>query len=291
MSNGAWYLARGRTLALEPFALMGILNVTPDSFSDGGQHLDPVAATARALAMAAEGATMVDVGGESTRPGASPVPAAEQIARVIPVIRGIRDASDVAISVDTTSAEVAKAALDAGADAVNDQSAGEGDPGMFPLVAERGAGLCLMHRVRPPTLDAYSHSMPASIIAGDVVKAVNDYLIHRAFHAMEAGVARPAIAVDPGLGFGKTVEQNFMLIARADELAALGFPVVFGASRKSFLGKASGVEVPAERAAGSVIAAASAWSAGVRVFRVHDVAATRQALLVAKAILEAGPLD
>ena len=291
MSNGAWHLAHDRRLLLEPFALMGILNVTPDSFSDGGQHLDPVAATARALAMVAEGATIVDVGGESTRPGATPVAAAEQISRVVPVICGLRDASDVPISVDTTSAEVARAALDAGADAVNDQSAGEADPGMFRLVAERGAGLCLMHRVRPPALDAYSHSMPNSTIGGDVVKAVNDYLIHRAFHAIEAGVARSAIAVDPGLGFGKTVEQNFMLIARADELSAIGFPVVIGASRKSFLGKASGVDVPAERVSGSVIAAASAWSAGARVFRVHDVAATRQALLVAKAILEAGPLD
>ena len=291
MSNGAWHLAHDRRLLLEPFALMGILNATPDSFSDGGQHLDPVAATARALEMVAEGATIVDVGGESTRPGATPVAAAEQISRVVPVIRGLRDASDVPISVDTTSAEVARAALDAGADAVNDQSAGEADPGMFRLVAERGAGLCLMHRVRPPALDAYSHSMPNSIIGGDVVKAVNDYLIHRAFHAIEAGVARSAIAVDPGLGFGKTVEQNFMLIARVDELSAIGFPVVIGASRKSFLGKASGVDVPAERISGSVIAAASAWSAGARIFRVHDVAATRQALLVAKAILEAGPLD
>ena len=291
MSNGAWLLAGGRKLALEPFALMGILNVTPDSFSDGGMHLDTAAATARALEMVAEGATMIDVGGESTRPGAAPVPPAEQMRRVIPAIRGIRDASEVPISIDTTSSEVAAAALDAGADAVNDQSAGEADPDMFRLVAERGAGLCLMHRVRPPSLDAYSHSMPASIIGGDVVKAVNDYLIHRAFHAMEAGVPRAAIAVDPGLGFGKTVEQNFMLIARADELAATGFPVVLGASRKSFLGKASGIDVPAERVSGSVIAAASAWSAGVRIFRVHDVAATRQALLVAKAILEAGPLD
>ncbi len=291
MSNGAWHLGHGRGLALEPFALMGILNVTPDSFSDGGQHLDPVAATARALEMVAEGATIIDVGGESTRPGAGPVEPAEQVARTVPVIRRIRDACEVAISIDTTSAEVAAAAIDAGADAVNDQSAGEADPGMFRLVAERGAGLCLMHRVRPPSLDAYSHSMPASIIGGDVVKAVNDYLIHRAFHAMETGVPRSAIAVDPGLGFGKTVEQNFMLIARADELAATGFPVVLGASRKSFLGKASGIDVPAERVSGSVIAAASAWSAGARIFRVHDVAATRQALLVAKAILEAGPLD
>jgi len=291
VSNGAWHLGHGRGLVLEPFALMGILNVTPDSFSDGGQHLDPVAATARALAMVAEGATIIDVGGESTRPGASPVEPAEQVARTVPVIRRIRDASDVAISIDTTSVEVAAAAIEAGADTVNDQSAGEADPGMFRLVAERGAGFCLMHRVRPPSLDAYSHSMPASIIGGDVVKAVNDYLIHRAFHAMEAGVPRSAIAVDPGLGFGKTVEQNFMLIARADELAATGFPVVLGASRKSFLGKASGIDVPAERVSGSVIAAASAWSAGVRIFRVHDVAATRQALLVAKAILEAGPLD
>ncbi len=291
MSNGAWHLGHGRGLALEPFALMGILNVTPDSFSDGGQHLDPVAATARALEMVAEGATIIDVGGESTRPGASPVDPVEQVARTVPVIRRIRDACEVAISIDTTSAEVAAAAFEAGADAVNDQSAGEADPGMFRLVAERGTGLCLMHRVRPPSLDAYSHSMPASIIGGDVVKAVNDYLIHRAFHAMEAGVSRSAIAVDPGLGFGKTVEQNFMLIARADELAATGFPVVLGASRKSFLGKASGIDVPAERVSGSVIAAASAWSAGVRIFRVHDVAATRQALLVAKSILEAGPLD
>jgi len=286
MSNGGWQLARDRVLPLEPFALMGVLNVTPDSFSDGGADASPESAAARGLALVAEGAAILDVGGESTRPGAAPVSAADQIARVVPVIRLLRDASDVAISIDTTSAAVAAAALDAGADAVNDQSAGEDDPDLFALVARRGAGLCLMHRVRRPESDDYSHRLDHPLIAGDVVRAVGDRLIHRAFHAMEAGVSRGAIAIDPGLGFGKTVAQNFALIGRIDELASLGFPLVVGASRKSFIGKASGVERPAARVVGSAVAAASAWSGGARILRVHDVAATREAILVAKAILE-----
>lgn len=282
-----WLLAGGRALALEPYAIMGILNVTPDSFSDGGAFPSTDAAVEHALAMISEGATIIDVGAESTRPGATRVPAAEQIARAVPVIRAMRVRSDVAISIDTTLAAVAEAALDAGADAVNDVSAGDEDDAMLPLVARRGCGLVLMHRVAPPDRDRYSTEYAASAIGGEIVATVRDRLLAAADRALGLGIPKASIALDPGLGFGKTVEQNWALIARSGEFADLGFPLLIGASRKSFVGRVTGVEDPVKRVVGSAVAAAIAWSGGARIIRTHDVQATREALAAAAAALAA----
>ena len=226
------------------------------------------------------------MGGESTRPGAARVDAQTQIRRVVPVISRIRSRSNVAISVDTTQAAVAEAALEAGADAVNDVSAGAEDPAMFRLVARKGAGLILMHRLAAPGDDHYSdrHSEPP--IYDDVVREVASFLLARAEMAMAAGVERECIALDPGLGFGKTVAQNYELLARTGEIAALGFPVLVGASRKSFLGAVSGRADPVQRIVGSVVAAVAAYGGGARIIRAHDVGAHREALLVAQAVLK-----
>ena len=283
----AWRIGPERTLLLEPFVLMGVLNVTPDSFSDGGAFGRPEAAVEHALAMVAEGAGIIDVGGESTRPGAARVPADEQIRRVRPVIEGLRRASDVPISIDTTLAAVAAAALEAGADIVNDVSAGGEDAELLPLAARRGSGLVLMHRVLPPDRDRYSTAYSAPLVTGDVVRAVADWLLGRVQVALDLGVEPDAICLDPGLGFGKTVEQNYELLGRSGELADLGHPLLVGASRKSFIGRVTGVEDPAARVHGSVVAATIAWSGGARIVRTHDVAATRQGLLVAQATLAA----
>ena len=286
MAPSSWRLGSQRTLALEPYALMAIVNVTPDSFSDGGAFPSAAAAASAAFGLVAEGAAILDIGGESTRPGADRIDAAEQIRRVVPVIDAIRRLSDVPISIDTTLAAVAEAALAAGADAVNDVSAAEEDEGMLPLVARRRCGIVLMHRVLPPDRDRYStelSGLAAPPIGGDIVDAVRERLLACADRALRAGIDRDAIALDPGLGFGKTVEQNWALVARSGELADLGFPLLVGASRKSFIGRASGVDDPAKRVVGSAMAAAIAWSGGARILRVHDVAATREALGVAMA--------
>jgi dihydropteroate synthase len=302
----AWRITRDTALPLDRPRLIGILNVTPDSFSDGGRFLDPDAAVHRAVELIREGANIIDVGGESTRPGAARVDAQEQIRRVVPVIRALRgrlahapapvhggasgpETFAAFISIDTTLASVARAAIDAGADIINDVSAGREDSWMFPLAAERGCGLLLMHRLVPPGRDSYSdryadHARPRY---GDVVAEVCRFLVERAEAAAAAGVERDRIAVDPGLGFGKTVEQNYELIARCDELASTGYPVVTGASRKSFIGHAGGVESPVDRVCGSVAAAAVQYLGGVRLFRVHDVAAHRQGLAVAAAVVGA----
>ncbi len=285
-----WALADGRALALEPFALMGILNVTPDSFSDGGEFASVDAAADRALAMIDEGATIIDIGAESTRPGATRVSAEEQIRRAVPVIRRIRalgGRGDVPVSIDTTLAEVAAAALDAGADAVNDVSAGQEDEAMLPLVARRGCGVVLMHRVAPPERDRYSTQYASAPIGGDVVPFVRDRLLAAAERALSLGVGQAGIALDPGLGFGKTVAQNWALIARSGELADLGYPLLIGASRKSFVGQVTGVADPARRVVGGAVAAAIAWSGGARIIRTHDVAAVREALGAAAAALSA----
>jgi len=287
----AWLLAGGRTLSLEPWAIMGVLNATPDSFSDGGVHLDPLRAAEAGLAMVEEGAAILDVGGESTRPGAARVPVEEQIRRVVPVIRAIRRASRVPISVDTTLSAVARAALDEGADAVNDVAAGAEDPALLPLVASRGAGIVLMHRLAPPPEDAYSdrHARPPAY--GDVAREVAAWLLERAALAEGAGVEPPSIVLDPGLGFGKDVRQNFELLARVGEVVALGRPVLVGASRKSFLGAAAAEPDPTRRDVASVVAAVAAWSAGARILRTHEVRGLRQGLAVAAAILAAGRLE
>jgi dihydropteroate synthase len=285
-----WTAGSDRVVSLDPFAIMGVVNVTPDSFSDGGQFTGPEEAAQYALQLVEEGASIIDIGGESTRPGAARVDAEEQVRRVVPVIARIRSRSSVAITVDTTSAAVAEAALEAGADAVNDVSAGCEDPAMFALVARRGAGLVLMHRLAPPGEDSYSDRYAEPPIYDDVVREVASFLLMRAELAMAAGVARESIVLDPGLGFGKSVAQNYELLARASELVALGMPVLVGASRKSFLGAVSGRTDPEQRIIGSVVAAVAAYGGGARIIRAHDVGAHREALLVAHAVLKGAGL-
>ncbi|MBL9150747.1 MAG: dihydropteroate synthase [Phycisphaerae bacterium] len=288
----SWRVGAARKVSLEPFALMGILNVTPDSFSDGGAHLDVAAAVERARAMHAEGAAILDVGGESTRPGAARIDAAEQRRRVEPVVREIRRAlPDVAITIDTTLADVAAAALDAGADGVNDVSAGTEDERMLPLVVRRDVGIVLMHRVLPPGDDRYSHAHASSLVGGDVVERVHAWAVRRGAEAQSLGIDADRIVIDPGLGFGKTVDENWSLIARSGELASAGYPLLVGASRKSFVGHVTGVKDPAHRVAGSLIAAAIAFAAGAAIIRTHDVRATREALLATGAALRATRAD
>ena len=281
-----WPLSADRVIPLEPFALMGVINATPDSFSDGGRYATPDEAVEAALALVEQGASVIDVGGESTRPGAGRVEPVEQIRRVVPVIARLRLRSNVAISIDTTSAEVAEAAFGAGADLVNDVSAGTEDPAMFPLVARQGAGIVLMHRLVAPGEDRYSDRYDVPPAYGDVVRDVATFLLSRVEMATAAGIARESIAIDPGLGFGKSVAQNYELLARTSELAALGHPVLVGASRKSFLGAVSGRSDPEQRIIGSVVAAVAAFGGGARIVRAHDVGAHREALLVAHAVLK-----
>ncbi len=277
--------------------MLGILNATPDSFSDGGLHLDPGLAAAAAARMIEQGAAMLDVGGESTRPGATRIPAAEQIRRVVPVIRAIRalgsNAASIGITIDTTLPEVARAALDAGADAINDVSAGregdaaEGQGAMLALAAKRGAGIVLMHRLVSPEHDSYSDRYATAPTYADVVASVRKELAERARAALDAGVDPRGIVLDPGLGFGKSVAQNLELIARSAELAVLGYPLLSAASRKSFVGRVSlGRDSdPSQRLAGSIAASLAHLERGVRLFRVHDVEEQARALRAMWSIL------
>jgi dihydropteroate synthase len=262
-----------------PFAVMGVLNVTPDSFSDGGYWFAGEAAIEHGLDLVNQGADLLDVGGESTRPGAEPVDAATERERVVPVIAGLRAAGvTAAISVDTSKASVAAAALDAGANLVNDVTALRGDPEMAALVAQRGVDCVLMHmRGAPRTMQADPHY-------DDVVDEIAAFLDARVRAAVAAGIAQERIWLDPGIGFGKTDAHNFELLRRIDELVALGRPLLVGTSRKSFLGRLIGRE-PAKLAAATVATNVMAYERGARIFRVHDVAATRDALLVAAATL------
>ncbi|MCP4591455.1 MAG: dihydropteroate synthase [bacterium] len=248
--------------------VMGVLNITPDSFSDGGQFLELDAAVARAVQMAAEGADIIDVGPESSRPGAEPVEPVEQIRRAVPVIEAVRQAlPEMVISIDTSSAQVAAAAVEVGADVVNDITALGGDPGMARLVAESGAVVALMHmQGTPDTMQRAPHY-------ADVVTEVKSFLAARADVAIAAGVDPGRIIVDPGIGFGKTVEHNCALIRRLDELVELGFPVLLGASRKSMVRAFVGNEASGILAGSSMCALAGAV-AGARIVRVHDVAET-----------------
>jgi dihydropteroate synthase len=288
---GAWtlQLARGRSLHLQAGrpALLGVVNVTPDSFSDGGRYLAPDDAVAHALRLLDEGATGVDLGAESTRPGggvygagARTVPAREELDRLLPVLERLRSATDAPISVDTRKTEVARAALAAGADLINDVSA-LGDPGMADLLAEASCGVVLMHS------RGELASMQRGIRFVDVVREVRDELEATLRSAGHAGIAPQRVVLDPGLGFGKTAEQNFALLARLEELAVLGAPLLVGASRKSFLGAVTGAG-PGDRLAGSLAAAATAAAGGAAILRVHDVAATRQFLDVRRALIDAG---
>ena len=257
------------------FTLMGIVNVTPDSFSDGGSFGGSAAAIAHAHRLVAQGATIVDVGGESTRPGAEPVPAEEEIRRVVPVVEGI---AGVQVSVDTMKLEAARAAVEAGASYVNDVTAFRHDPALAGFVAERGLYCCLMHMLGEP------RTMQAGPVYADVVSEVKAFLERRLAFAVGEGVREERIMLDPGIGFGKTQAHNLELLRRLDELAALGRPLVFGASRKSFIGAITGRDA-GDRAVGTAAANVLAFERGARVFRVHDVAASRDALAVAAATL------
>jgi dihydropteroate synthase len=261
------------------FRIMGVVNVTPDSFSDGGAFLDRDAAIEHGLRLAFEGADLLDIGGESTRPGAEPVPERVERGRVIPVIEGIRARGEaVRISIDTSKAAVAAAALDAGAEYVNDVTALRGDPDMAALVAERGVDVCLMHMLGTPrTMQAEAHY-------DDVVTDVREFLEERIAAAVDAGIALERIEIDPGIGFAKNVDHNLELLGRLREIASIGRPVVLGTSRKSFLGKITGRET-AERVPATLATVVMGYERGAEVFRVHDVAAARDALVVAAATL------
>jgi dihydropteroate synthase len=264
---------------------MGIVNVTPDSFSDGGLFLDADGAIEHGLRLACEGADIVDVGGESTRPGAEPVSVQEELRRVAPVIEGVAAAQTGAqISIDTSKAAVAAVALDAGAGLVNDVSALRADPEMAGLVADSGAECCLMHMLGEP------RTMQQSPRYEDVVDDVKAFLEERLAFALSEGVSERRVLLDPGIGFGKTLEHNLELLRRLDELAALGRPIVIGTSRKSFLGRIAeaGPSEPIgvrDRLPGTLASNVLAYERGARVFRVHDVAPVRQALAVAAATL------
>jgi dihydropteroate synthase len=254
---------------------MGIVNVTPDSFSDGGLFLDADAAIAHGRELFAQGADILDVGGESTRPGAEPVAADEEIRRVVPVIEALAD-DGARVSIDTTKAEVASRALAAGATIVNDVAALRFDPELAGVTAEAGAGCVLMHMLGDP------RTMQDDPRYDDVVSDVKAFLEERLAYAVAEGIPEERIWLDPGIGFGKTLDHNLELIARLDEIVAIGRPVVFGASRKSFLGKLTGRLVD-ERLAGTIAANIIAYERGARVFRVHDVPANVDALKVAAA--------
>jgi dihydropteroate synthase len=257
--------------------VMGIVNVTPDSFSDGGLWLDPAAAIAHGRELVEDGAGILDVGGESTRPGASPVPAEEQLRRVVPVLEGLKGVG-ARISIDTTKASVAEAALDLGADIVNDVTALRDDPDLAGLVADRGATVCLMHMLgEPRTMQNDPHY-------DDVVDDVKAFLEERLRHAVDAGIAEERVWLDPGIGFGKTVDHNLTLLQRLGELAQLGRPIVVGTSRKGFIGAISGQDVEG-RVPGTIATNVIALANGAEVFRVHDVAAVAQALALASATL------
>jgi dihydropteroate synthase len=260
------------------YRIMGIVNVTPDSFSDGGEWLEREAAIAHGHELVAEGAAIVDIGGESTRPGAEPVSAREELDRVVPVIEALAGC-DAQLSVDTMKLEVASAALDAGATVVNDVTAFRHSPDLAGLVAERGCECCLMHMLGEP------RTMQDNPRYDEVVSEVKAFLADRAAFAMREGVAEERIMVDPGIGFGKTVEHNLELLRRLAEIVELGFPVVIGTSRKSFLGRLTGRDDPHDRVAGTVAANVLAFERGAAVFRVHDVAANADALAVAAATL------
>jgi dihydropteroate synthase len=260
-----------------PLRIMGVLNVTPDSFSDGGEWFSFEAAVAHGRELAEQGARILDVGGESTRPGAEPVSEDEELRRVVPVIEALEGAAQ--LSIDTSKLAVARAALDAGATYVNDVTAFRAAPEMASLVAERGVECCLMHMLGEP------RTMQHDPRYDDVVDDIKAFLSERVAFAVGEGIAEERIAVDPGIGFGKTVEHNLELLRRLDEIAALGFEVVIGTSRKSFLGKLTGRDDPHDRVAATLATTVLALERGATVFRVHDVPETADALKVAAATL------
>jgi dihydropteroate synthase len=264
------------SLGVRAPVLMGIVNVTPDSFSDGGLFLEADAAVDHGLMLAEEGAAILDVGGESTRPGADPVPAREELRRTLPVVERLAAAGQ-RVSIDTTKLEVAEAALKAGATLVNDVSAFRFSPELAGLVASENADCCLMHMLGEP------RTMQADPQYDDVVSDVKAFLEERLAFATGEGVPEERVWLDPGIGFGKTVEHNLELLRRLDEIVAIGRPVVVGTSRKSFLGKLSGGKPEGERLPGTIATNVLALERGASVFRVHDVGPVADALRVAAA--------
>jgi len=277
VSQRVWSCGASRVDLSLP-VVMGIVNATPDSFSDGGLHEDPVSAVACGLRLAAQGAAIIDVGGESTRPGAAEISSAEELARVRPVITRLAKGLDIPISVDTRHADVARACVESGASIINDVS-GFSDPAMVEAALSCDAGLVVMHMLGEPG------TMQLEPVYDDVVAEVRDYLVDRALSLESAGVARERIAIDPGIGFGKTLEHNLALLRALPELAAFGYPVLVGVSRKRFIGTLTGEEDPARRLGGSVAAAAWAVEHGASIVRVHDVLETVQAVAVASRLV------
>jgi dihydropteroate synthase len=261
-----------------PALVWGVVNVTPDSFSDGGRFFDREAAVARAEELAEQGAEVIDVGGESTRPNAGPVSEAEELRRVIPVIEELAGRLKIAISVDTMKPAVALAAVAAGASIVNDVGANREDPAMWRIVAETGAGYVAMHMQGTP------QTMQAKPVYGDVAAEVREFFRDRLKRLEEQGVAAEQVALDVGIGFGKTLEHNLQLLAELESFTNLARPMLLGISRKSFLGKVYG-DPGAERLSGALAGTALARSAGAQMFRTHDVAATVQALRMTEAVL------
>jgi dihydropteroate synthase len=276
-------LPRGRTLAIENGPLvMGIINVTPDSFSDGGVHFDPGVAIESALRMAKEGADVIDIGGESTRPGAEPVSAAAELERVLPVIDGVRAQTDLPISIDTTKGEVARAALKHGADLVNDVSALRFDQELSLVLRETGVPVILMHMRGEP------RTMQKNIHYDHLIGEIRQELRQRVDGAIKSGIDPAQILVDPGIGFGKTFEHNIEILGRLAEFREIA-PVVLGASRKAFLGHLTGQPAGPARLPGSLAAVAAAVLAGAAMVRVHDVRETVEFLKVLRPILSARP--
>lgn len=274
---------RGRRFALGPRTwLMGVVNVTPDSFSDGGAYFDAAKAVDRGLELVSEGADIVDVGGESTRPGSRPVPEAEETRRVVPVIEGLRRKTQALLSVDTTKAAVAQSALDAGADIVNDTSAFRFDPAMPGVVARSGAGVVLMHMQGTPL------TMQQSPRYDDLIGEIGDFLAERIRVAEAAGIPADRIIVDPGIGFGKSFDHNLEILRRQESFHRLGRPLLLGFSRKAFLGKILELP-PGERLEGTIAAAVLSVERGAHILRVHDVGPVARAVRSAEAIL--GPAE
>lgn len=278
MDPATTWIPELRSFDLVAGMLVGVVNVTPDSFSDGGLYLDSHEAIMAGLEMYEQGAWMVDVGGESTRPGASPVATEEEINRVVPVVKGLVD-SGVPVSVDTRKPEVAVRAIEAGADAINDVT-GFTNPAMIDLCAAGGVGAIVMHMKGDP------RSMQTNPTYRDVVREVGSFLLGRAQALEAAGVDPQSIVIDPGFGFGKTVHHNLELMNRLDEICALGYPVMLGTSRKSTLGEVSGQSDPMSRDIATATTTALGFERGARLFRVHNVVASRDALRIAAAIVD-----
>lgn len=266
-------------MPLQQPKIMGVLNVTPDSFSDGGRYLDADSAVAQAMRLAEEGADIIDVGGESTRPGAQPVPGEEELRRVVPVIKALRGRVDRLISIDTSKPEVMRAAVAAGAGLINDVSALRA-PGAVDAAAELRVPVCLMHMKGEP------RSMQINPHYENVVVEVRDFLLERAAAAQRAGIGKQDIYLDPGFGFGKTLEHNLALLRHLDDIVAAGYPVLVGMSRKSMVGALLDTPVD-DRVFGSVTLAAIAAMKGAAIIRVHDVKPTRDALKVCGAVMAA----